>query len=581
MQHSGIPRRAFLRIALIGTGAGLLAACGPAAPSASPTTAPAAAPKPTSAAAPTTASAPAATSAPATAAPVVAGAGAPKNAFKLAVRSDPPSIDPAVAADLPGRMAVIQSYDSLLRYEGKPPKAVPNLAESIDGSPDGKTYTVNLRPNLKFHDGTKLDAAAVAFSMDRLLKMGKGAAGAFTDLLQPGDTKAVDPATVQFNLRRPSAVFPATLPFFFIVNPTVVSANKAASGAYGADGDFGEQYLQTHDAGSGPYVLKSRTPNAQLEFEAFSDYWRGWKPNQYGTFTYKIVPEPATAALLMKQGQVDGVYEFYASNIFDDLAGAPNVQVRSDLGVKPLYVFMNNQKPPTDNPKVRQAIASAFDYDQAVKGIMASVQKTDRLPGPLPHQVWSAMDKNPYDLNIEKAKSLLSEAGVKPGDLNLEYGASGGPADVRTKVGLLVQANIAQLGGNVDISQNTWADMLQQMSQPDTTKHLYGVYLSYDYADPDALLFPGWHSASHGTWSGSQWYANAQVDQLIQQGRTTIGDDKRMPFYQQIQNQIVTDSPSIFVFNEPVRVALGQNVGGYDYVVGVYNYYVYNLFKQG
>jgi ABC-type transport system substrate-binding protein len=122
--------------------------------------------------------------------------------------------------------------------------------------------------------------------------------------------------------------------------------------------------------------------------------------------------------------------------------------------------------------------------------------------------------------------------------------------------------------------------MVQQMSKPDTSKHLYGVYLSYDYGDPDALLFPGWHSSGHGTWSGSQWYKNPKADELIEQGRTMLGDDKRLPIYKEIQQTILADSPSVFVFNEPVRVALNKNVGGYDYIIGVYNYSVYNLFKQ-
>ena len=393
-----LPRRDLLKIAFGAAAVGVLGACAPAAP-AQPTSAPPAAkpteaPKPAAAPAtstPVTVAAPAAQAAPtqAAAAPTLAAQAAPakpsgsvpKNAFTLAVRTDPPSIDPGVAADLPGRMAVIQAYEPLLRYEGKPPKVVPHLAESITAADGGKTYTVKLRPGVKFHDGSEVDADAVVYSIDRVLNMKKGAAGAFSALIKPGDTRALDKQTVQFNLTGPSAIFPATLPFLFIVNPKVINANKQASGAYGANGDYGEQYLQTVDAGTGPYRLKGRTPNAQIDFEAFPDYWRGWKDQQYGTFTYKIVPEPPTAGLLLRQGQVDGIYEFYAANIFDDLASDPNVKVHSDLGVKPLYIYMNNQKAPTDNPKFRQAVAYAFDYKQAIEGIMATQPETARLPG--------------------------------------------------------------------------------------------------------------------------------------------------------------------------------------------------------
>src|SRR5262249_13645922 len=155
----------------------------------------------------------------------------------------------------------------------------------------------------------------------------------------------------------PSAVFPGTLSFFFIVNPAVINANKQASGPYGANGDYAETYLQQHDAGSGPYTISARTPNAEIDMQAYPGYWRGWKQNQYGTFIYKIVGEPATAALSLKQGVVDGVYETYPASVFDDLSKDPNVVVHTDLGIKPFYIFLNNKKAPTDDARVRQAIA--------------------------------------------------------------------------------------------------------------------------------------------------------------------------------------------------------------------------------
>lgn len=506
----------------------------------------------------------------------VAAGSVPKNAFTIALRSDPASLDPAAATDLPGRVVTVNMYESLIRYEGKPPLPVPNLAESITASADSRVYTVKLRPNIKFHDGSDLDAAAVAFSMDRVLTIGKGGAAAFKQVLKPGDTKAVDKLTVQFNLSSPSAVFPGTLSFFFVVNPKVVLANKLATGPYGANGDYAEQYLQTHDAGSGPYQLNSRTPNAEMQLAAVPGYWRGWKDNQYGTFTVKIVPEVATVALLLRQGDVDGAYESYPSEVYDSV-GVANVQVYTDLGTTPMYLFMNNEKAPTNNIKVRQAIAYAFDYQQAVQNVLPGAQ---RLPGPLPAGMWSAVSTPAYETNLDKAKALLAEAGVKPGTLTLDFGAIGGPASIQTKIALLLQDGLAKVGIGLSITNHAWADVLAQTAKPETTKHLYAIQLSADYADPDALLFQGWASAGHGAWSGAQWYTNAKVDDLIQQGRTTVDVAKRLATYQQAQQQIISDSPAVFVFNTPIRVALNKSVGGYNFVVAYYNYQIYGLFKK-
>jgi peptide/nickel transport system substrate-binding protein len=506
-----------------------------------------------------------------------ASATVPTNTFTLAIQSDPQSLDPAAATDLPGRSVMVNLYESLVRYEGSPPTPVPNIAESITGSSDSKTFTVKLRSGVTFHDGSPVDAAAVVFSMDRVLTIGKGGANSFKGVLQPGDTKAVDSTTVQFNLSSPEAFFPATLAFFFIVNPAVIKANEDPSGPYGANGDYGEKYLQTHDAGSGPYEMTSRTPNAEIDMQAYPQYWRGWKSNQYGKFIVKLANEPASVGLLMTQGQVDGIYENYPTTVFDQLSQASNVTVYTNLGIKPFYIFMNNMKKPLDNVKVRQAIAYAFDYQQALQIAPGAV----RLPGPLPDGMWGALSAPAYDTNIDKAKSLLAEAGVQPGTVTLDFGSLGGPASVQTKIGLLLQAQLAKIGITVNITNYAWADILAQSTKPETTKAFYAIQLAADYADPDALLYQGWDSAGHGSWSGMQWYTSSQVDNLILQGRTTQDQNQRQQIYQQIQQQIVSDSPCVFMMNLPIQVALNKSVGGYKFVVAYYNYQVYNLFKQG
>jgi peptide/nickel transport system substrate-binding protein len=558
----------------------MAAACTAPAPPAANAPAPTAA-SAGGAAAPTSApAAAAATSAPApTAAGAAAGqaaAGQPTATFTLGVLSDPQTLDPAVATDLPGRLTLVNLYEPLIKYAGKPAKPEPLLADSITGSADSKSYTVKLKPNIKFHDGSPLNAAAVAFTMDRVLAMGKGGAAPFKDLLKVGSTKVVDDLTVQFNLESPSAVFPGTLSFFFIVNPAVINANKQASGAYGDNGDYGETYLQSHDAGSGPYTITARTPNADITMQAYPGYWRGWKANQYGTFVYKIVGEPATASLSLKQGVVDGVYETYPTSVFDDLAKDPNVVVHTDQGIKPFYIFLNNKKTPTDDVRVRQAIAYAFDYNQALNIAPGST----RLPGPLPTTMLGSLQTPMYETNLDKAKQLLSDAGVQPGTVTLDYGTLAGPASNQTKVGLLLQDGLSKIGIGLEITNYAWADILAQTTKPETTKSAYAIQLAADYADPDALLFQGWATAGHGSWSGAQWYTNQKVDDLIAQGRSTADPAQRQQIYDQAQQQIVQDSSGVFMMNLPIQVALTKSVGGYNFEVSYYNYQVYNLFKQ-
>src|SRR5258708_14722014 len=95
------------------------------------------------------------------------------------------TIDPAVGFDQAIGSSLKQFYDALFRYEGNPPKVVPWLADSYDVSKDGLTYTVKLRKEAKFHDGSPVNAAAVVYSSERLLNVNQGAGGPFLGVLSP------------------------------------------------------------------------------------------------------------------------------------------------------------------------------------------------------------------------------------------------------------------------------------------------------------------------------------------------------------------------------------------------------------
>lgn len=499
------------------------------------------------------------------------------NTFTLAVQSDPQSLDPATATDLPGSVVMVNLYEPLVKFEGSPPEMVMHLAESITTEDDGETYTVTLKPDLTFHDGSPVDAEAVAYSMDRLLTMEGGRAAPLQSLLDPGDTAVVDDLTVEFNLNERSGVFPSTLAFFFIVNPAQIEANKQPDGPYGEHGDYAAEWLSSNDAGSGPYTLTSRTPNSEMQFTAYEDYWGGWEDNQFDTFTIQVASEPASAGLLVREGVVDAIYEHYPTSVFDDLETAENVTVNTDLGLKPFYLFLNNELAPTDNLQFRQALAYAFDYDSALELAAGS----ERLPGPLPTGLFAAITEPAYTTDLAEARRLLDASGVDPNGVTLTFGSLGGPSSIQTRVAQLFQSNVAPLGIDVEISNHAWADILSQTSQPETTKNVYAIQLAPSYPDPDGLLPQAWATSSHGSWSGAQWYTNPDVDRLIADGRSTLEEAQREAIYQQVQQEIIDDSPAVFMMNLPVQVAVSNDVGGYEFHVQYYNYQVYRLFANG
>ena len=115
-------------------------------------------------------------------------------------------------------------YDGLYRWLDNPPKLNP-WPKAID-SENGLTYRFKLKDSTRFHDGSPVTAADVAYSIDRIIALNKGAAGLFTPIIKPGSTKAIDAVTVEFNLTKPAATFLSTVPEIHVVNSKLVKANE-------------------------------------------------------------------------------------------------------------------------------------------------------------------------------------------------------------------------------------------------------------------------------------------------------------------------------------------------------------------
>ncbi|MBI1878787.1 MAG: hypothetical protein HYR94_11310, partial [Chloroflexi bacterium] len=286
----------------------LVAACsGGAAPEAS---------APTQEAAPAQEEAPAATEEPAQAeapAPTEEVASAPtEEAAEAAAATGqkvlrisfswPNRIDPAVGNDYVGSTSLANLYDSLV-FPNTQGGVDPWLAESWDVSDDGLTYTFHLRPGVKFHDGSELKASDVVYSFNRLKTIGEGYAYLATPEVE--SVKAVDDATVEFKLSKASALFLPSLVRLYVASEALVSQNTKADGPYGENGDYGKEWLQTHDAGSGPYMVKEFPLEQYLLMEKFGDWWGEFNPNAPDEVRFIGTTEAVTVRSLMDNKELE------------------------------------------------------------------------------------------------------------------------------------------------------------------------------------------------------------------------------------------------------------------------------------
>ena len=194
--------------------------------------------------------------------------------FVFANESPYDTMDPHAAFDV-GRVAVrLNLYDGLYRWLDNPPKLEPWLAESHTVSPDGITYTFKLRKGAKFHDGTEITAEDVRYSAERILALKKGAASLLATMIAPGSTKAPDRYTVQFTLTKPASIFMSVVPEVHVVNAALLKKHEK-------DGDWGQAWLASNAAGSGPYTIDAATykPVEELDLKRNGAHFMGWGHN--------------------------------------------------------------------------------------------------------------------------------------------------------------------------------------------------------------------------------------------------------------------------------------------------------------
>ena len=472
--------------------------------------------------------------------------------------------DPAQHTDESSMIAVVNMYDPLLYPKDSEGSMEPGpwVAESWKASDDGKTYTFKIKSGIKFHDGTELTADDVVYSMERMLAMKKGFSWLWNGVLLPGKTTAPDKNTVIFQLNLPYAPFLGTMEQLFIVNKKLLTANKAA-GAYGDNGDYGMAYLDGHDAGSGPYTMVSFGRDSELTLKQFKDFWKGWKPGQVTNVHYKVVKEEATQKTVLTSGQADMIDQWHSTDYYADLAKQPDISVPESPSVQLFHVTMNTQKAPLDDIHFRAAVAYAFDYDTASKSIFGGAAIAQ---GPVPNKTLWHNDAIPaMKRDLEKAKAELAQSKYKPGQYKLQALVIN-TNDQERKTGLLLQQNLKEIGIDVELLAQPWAQIVEATAKLETTPHMVAIFDSLKYPHPDSHTFGIYQSSAQGSYRAAAWLKDGTLDKALDDARQAIDPAKQADLYKAVQKQIADQFPSIYIVNPTHRVAMKKYVKGYRYV---------------
>ncbi|MCC6177162.1 MAG: ABC transporter substrate-binding protein [Chloroflexi bacterium] len=525
----------------------------PAAPAqkapAGPTTAPAAQ-KPAAQAAPTAAPTTAPAAAP-TAAPTAASSAIKRGGeLRMVQINDFVSMDPIHASGPTARAC----YDTLFAWRPND-KGVfgvkPMLAKSWDLGND--KLVVKLRENVKFHDGSDLNADAVVWNIARMVQNPKSFARiTLPQIDKDKPAQALDPLTVQINLTRPSAAILSAL------SDGASNMNAAIVSKKAAD-DKGEEWLKLNPIGTGPFKFVSFQSGDKLVVEKNPTYWEmgaDGKPLPYvDRATYRVIIEASTQFTEMRAGTADLIENVRGR----DVPAAKQIQhatyIEAPLRGNKRQYFFNSLKPPfKDNLKLRQAVHHAVDRDALIKALDAGLG----IPLPyefVPGSIGYDSTVPYYEFNPDKSKQLLSEAGVT---LPLEVRLTAHNREVDQQQAQLLQAMLDKVGikVNLDIVERVaWGEKVRIQNDFEMATRQSGVAI-----DPSQDLLVTWAEG------GNSAYHRAHVDGLIetlQKADSEYDDAKRQDLFVQAQKLMHESAWFGYMWFEPGNFLVHKRIQGF------------------
>ncbi|HET7879392.1 MAG TPA: ABC transporter substrate-binding protein [Acetobacteraceae bacterium] len=457
--------------------------------------------------------------------------------FVTANNSGYDTLDPHAVFDIGRIGSRLNMYDCLVRWVGNPPELEMWLADRIDIAPDAVTYTVAMKPNAKFHDGSPVTADDVVFSMERILAMKKGAYGLFKGVIDPGRTKALDPHTVQFTLNKPYAVFGSTLSELWVVNSKLLRQHDKS-------GDMGAEWLARNEAGSGGFKLRRYDPAVGFQADRFDEHFAGFGKSNISQVEFRVVLETASRALGLQKGEFNTTDGYLPQDQIKRLRAVDSVQVLEADSLRTMYFVIHNARPPLNDANLRKALCYAFDYDGFINNILSG--SVTRNPGIIPSNLWGApKDLKGYTFDLAKAKEYL--AMVKAPMRSLEIGVLAG-FDQSEAAAQLLQAGAAKIGIDIKLNTEPWPVISGKFADVEKSHDLVPLWRSAYYADPDNWTGYMYNSRNIGA-GNSSFYSNPRFDELTDKALVLTSQQERQPLYEEASRILVEDAAGLFIYN--------------------------------
>jgi peptide/nickel transport system substrate-binding protein len=471
------------------------------------------------------------------------GSVAAQSHLRIGLAEDPDVLDPSLARTYVGRIVFASICDKLFDIDAKL-NVIPQLALSNETSEDGKTVTIKLRPNVKFHDGEKFDAEAAKFSLERHLTM----QGSFRkpELAAIDTIEVADPLTIKLHLKTPFSPLIAQL----TDRAGMMVSPKAAKEA----GDkFGLKPVC-----AGPYKFVERVQQDRIVVEKFADYWDKDKLH-IDRITYLPIVDSTVRLANLRSGGLDLIERLNATDIKEVRSDSRlNLSTALELGYLGMTLnIANGEKskgPLGQHDKVRQALELSIDRD----ALNQVVFNGEFVPG----NQWVSPESSYYQKSlpipkrdVAKAKALIKEAGVQPPiavDFMVPQGAE------NKAVSEVVQAMAAEAGFDMKIRVTEFATSLKQGEQGEYQAYLIGWS---GRTDPDGNSYIFFKTKAPQNNSG---ISSPEIDKALDEARLTSDPAKRKAIYEGAARVVNSEIPILYLYHRRVLIAHTARLEGYQ-----------------
>ncbi|MSQ54306.1 MAG: hypothetical protein EXR31_02950 [Betaproteobacteria bacterium] len=454
----------------------------------------------------------------------------------IAQGAGPTNLDPLKEQAGPMMSVWMLLYDGLTRRTDDG-RIEPALSTSWRALSD-TLWEFKLREGVRFHNGEPFTAEAVKFTLDRILEKSRGSQ-ALSRLPQLMQVDVVDPLTVRIHTKGPAPTLPNGLGWAFIVPPKYTQ-------------EKGDAHAAQNPVGTGPFKFVRWRQAELIEMVKHPEYF-GSKP-KIDRVTVRQIPDDSTRMASLLSGETHIAVQI-PPDLVKTVASHPGSQVLSVGALMGIVLEFDTLRGPLVNKKVRQAINYGIDKESLVRDLLAGQGQPLQGQVLTPGAFGFNSQLKPYPYDPERARQLLREAGVPPGQ-TLALSTPVGRYIGDRELAIAVAGQLEKIGLKINVVPKEWGVFIKELR----ADQLGPMFLIgwYNYGDASFALS---HFTSRSTFGIYQ--KHQEFDELVQQGQAQLDPKARGLAYQRATELMREEAPAAFLLQLPAIYGVSKRVTGF------------------